>query len=73
MCKQTLSAVTFVLGCIVTTVGCWRADDDEVVVYSALDRQFAEPILRGTRVIGMSQSAPILMSSRPKPWVWSRV
>jgi iron(III) transport system substrate-binding protein len=30
---------------ILTIIGCWSPTDNEVIVYSALDREFSEPIL----------------------------
>lgn len=48
--------VASVVGCVLFT-GCWTSSPDEVVVYSALDREFSEPILEdfakqtGIRVI----------------------
>ncbi|MHB0957662.1 MAG: extracellular solute-binding protein [Pirellulaceae bacterium] len=43
--RNRLSALTMAWACC-TVAGCWQASDREIVVYSALDAEFAEPILQ---------------------------
>jgi len=45
---STLAVTRFLglLTILVSSAGCWTADDSEVFVYAALDQEFSEPILR---------------------------
>ena len=43
--KRLWPWIAAAVGLVCATVGCWTASGPEVVVYTALDREFSEPIL----------------------------